>query len=65
MGTCLNHRIVSAETVYAPPHQRFIIPGQVEGCGEIEAHDVIMESDQSLFASLGVLAPRVLVVPRY
>ena len=65
MGSCLNHRIISAETVYAPPHQRFIIPGQVEGCGEIEAHDVIMESDQSLFANLGILAPRVLVVPRY
>ena len=63
MGTCLNHRIVSMETVHAPPHQRFIINGQVEGYGEIEAHDVIIEGDRTLYASLGVLAPRVLVVP--
>ena len=30
VGTCPNHRIISMETVHAPPHQRFIINEQID-----------------------------------
>ena len=64
-GAQLNHRIVSRETVYAPPHQRFIITGRITGLGEIEDTEVMFEGSKALFAQQGVLAPRVLVVPRH
>ena len=35
-GARLNQRIVCQETVHAPPNQRFIIPGRVQGYGEVE-----------------------------
>ena len=64
-GGCLNQRIVCRETVYVPPNQRFIVPGRVAGYGEIENQEVMIEGDKALFANSGVLAPRVMVVPRH
>lgn len=64
-GTRLNQRIVSPETVYVPSHQRFIIPGRVQGDGEIENHEIMIEGDKTLFATNGVLVPRVVAVPRH
>ena len=59
----MNQRIMCQETVYAPPYQRFIIPGRVDGYGEIEGQEVLIEGSKALFASNGVLAPWVLAVP--
>ena len=64
-GARVNTRVVCRETVYVPPHQRFIVPGRVTGFGEIEECEIMIEGDKALFANSGVLAPRVMAVPRH
>ena len=64
-GARLNHRIVCTETIYVPPQQRCIVPGKVTGYGEIEEQDVLIEGDRALFANSGILASRVMAVPRH
>ena len=64
-GARVNTRVVSRETIYVPPHQCYIVPGRVTGYGEIEDCEVMIEGDKALFANSGIIAPRVLAVPRH
>ena len=64
-GAQINTRIVCRETVHIPPFQRCVIPGRVVGYGEVEEHEIMIEGDKALFANSGILAPRVMAVPRH
>ena len=59
-GLPLHHRVTANSTVFVPPGTRYVVPGRIQGKGEVGPMPFLVEGARSLYDKSGVLVAKMI-----